>query len=250
MNRQPLYVGYAPRMPVALARFLRRVVALVVLGVIVGGIVWVAAHRPYDEAHSDAHTIQTFEGIFLTTPVPQLVIPRPDGDGFSRYLVIGRGKRGPKPEVLRHAGGWASLRGSLAYRDDVTALIVESAETIERPEGAVDIDALPAADDLGTMTLRGEIVDSKCFLGVMRPGSTKVHRQCATRCIAGGVPPVLLVRTEDGSALYLLLVGPDGESIADVILDYVAEPVEVEGTVVRMDDLLVLRAHPDAIRRI
>lgn len=246
----PLYVGYAPRMPAGLARFVRRIAVLLVLGAVGLGVAWIAMHRPYDEARSDASDIETFEGIFLAGPVPQLVIPRPNGGGFSRFLVIGRGKSGPKPEVLEHAGGWARLRGSLAYRDDVTALLVQSAETIERPAGAIDVDDLPAADDLGAMTLRGEIVDSKCFLGVMRPGNTKVHRQCATRCIAGGVPPVLLVRTADGSAMYLLLVGANGESIADEILDYVAEPVEIRGSVLRMDDMLVLRADPSAIRRL
>jgi hypothetical protein len=29
------------------------------------------------------------------------------------------------------------------------------------------------------MTLTGEIVDSKCYLGVMNPGQGKVHRDCA-----------------------------------------------------------------------
>jgi hypothetical protein len=46
--------------------------------------------------------------------------------------------------------------------------------------------------------LRGEIVDTKCYLGVMTPGEDKVHRGCAVRCISRGVPPAFLVR--DASA--------------------------------------------------
>jgi len=31
---------------------------------------------------------------------------------------------------------------------------------------------------LGAATLRGEIVDSKCFLGIMKLGEKTVHRAC------------------------------------------------------------------------
>ena len=43
--------------------------------------------------------------------------------------------------------------------------------------------------------LRGEIVDSKCYLGVMNPGEGTVHRDCAARCLSGGLPPMLVVRS-------------------------------------------------------
>jgi hypothetical protein len=56
---------------------------------------------------------------------------------------------------------------------------------------------------LGTQTLIGEIVDSKCYLGVMNPGALIPHRACAIRCISGGIPPVLLVRQSDRSAALL-----------------------------------------------
>ena len=35
---------------------------------------------------------------------------------------------------------------------------------------------LASAVDFGEVTLAGEIVDSKCYLGVMNPGNGKVHR--------------------------------------------------------------------------
>ena len=44
--------------------------------------------------------------------------------------------------------------------------------------------------DLDTFTLIGEIVDSKRYLGVMNPGNGKVHRDCAVRCLSGGIPPI------------------------------------------------------------
>ena len=110
-----------------------------------------------------------------------------------------------------------------------------------------------SAMELGEATLRGEIVDSKCYLGVMKPGNLKTHRACAVRCISGGIPPVLVVRSEEGGATsvrYVLLVGPDGEPINEAILDRVAEPVQARGALERHDDLWVLRVDPAEITRV
>ena len=103
---------------------------------------------------------------------------------------------------------------------------------------------------LGRQTLTGEIVDSKCFLGVMNPGQLLPHRACAIRCISGGIPPVLLVRQTNGSAIYLLLVSADGKPVNKQVLNIVAEPVQITGEVERQDDLLILRADPKTILRI
>jgi hypothetical protein len=107
----------------------------------------------------------------------------------------------------------------------------------------------PATIALGKQTLVGEIVDSKCFLGVMNPGRLAPHRACAIRCISGGVPPVLLVRQKVGPAVYLLLTDSNGNPVNQEVLDFVAEPIEVTGEVVRQGDLLILRADPATYRR-
>jgi hypothetical protein len=93
-------------------------------------------------------------------------------------------------------------------------------------------------------------VDSKCFLGVMNPGNLTPHRACAIRCISGGIPPVLLVRQADGPALYFLLVGARDEPVNRQVLDIVAEPVQISGSVSRQGDLLILRADPATYRRL
>ncbi len=102
---------------------------------------------------------------------------------------------------------------------------------------------------LGRRTLRGEIVDSKCYLGVMNPGFGKTHRACAIRCISGGIPPVLLVRSEKtGRATYYLLVGEDGEAVNEEVLELVALPVEIAGNVEKAGSRLVLKASPESYR--
>ena len=67
----------------------------------------------------------------------------------------------------------------------------------------------------------------------MNPGEGKVHRDCAVRCISGGIPPALRA----GGKLYLLA----GVNPRD-ILHMVAEPLTVAGRLARSGDTLILTA--------
>jgi hypothetical protein len=104
--------------------------------------------------------------------------------------------------------------------------------------------------DLGTNTLRGEIVDPKCYLGVMQPGDGKTHKVCATLCIKGGIPPMLLVRDKAGNTAAYLLTNAKGKAFPESHYEYIADPIEVTGQVLRDGDLLILRADLDSIRRL
>jgi len=101
-----------------------------------------------------------------------------------------------------------------------------------------------------SVSLRGEITDPKCLLGVMNPGRGKPHRDCAVRCIAGGIPPVLKVTGAGGETEFYLLTDADGSPINDRILDYVGDGVQICGRLVQEADWLLLRADPASIRRI
>jgi hypothetical protein len=72
--------------------------------------------------------------------------------------------------------------------------------------------------------LTGEIVDSKCYFGVMNPGAGKVHRDCAVRCISGVIPPAFLVQDSSGNTITLLLANWKRE-----LLEHIAEPVTIRG---------------------
>jgi hypothetical protein len=145
-------------------------------------------------------------------------------------------------------GKSVTLTGALIYRDNQTMIEVLP-DSIQETNIAATT-ALAEAIPLGKQTLVGEIVDSKCFLGVMNPGQLAPHRACAIRCISGGVPPVLLVRQKDGPAIYLLLVSVDGQPLNKQVLDMVAEPVEITGEVERQGELLMLRADPATYRKL
>ena len=88
----------------------------------------------------------------------------------------------------------------------------------------------------GTQTLEGEIVDPKCFFGVMNPSSKAVHRSCAIRCISGLIPPLLAIRENGQFVDYYFLHGSEMQSIAQAVLPYVGIPVKVSGQVATYDD--------------
>jgi len=120
---------------------------------------------------------------------------------------------------------------------------IEPAAEGESPAGA-------RRESLGTFTLRGTSVDTKCFFGVRNPGFSKAHRACSARGIAGGIPPVFRVRDGSGEARYLLLFSPGGEPVNARVPEFVAEPLEIRGEVVRYGDLLALLADPGGYRRL
>ena len=115
--------------------------------------------------------------------------------------------------------------------------------SVEADGGSAQSNPLGEPRPLGPMTLRGEIVDSKCYLGVMNPGTRKPHRACAIQCIEGGIPPILLVRGATGDRdNQFLLVDENGDAVNDRIADYVGLPIEISGRAERLGDRLVLRA--------
>src|SRR5262249_51752151 len=142
-------------------------------------------------------------------------------DGVS-WLLVAPGKHGFTDGAP--AGSMVRLRGERIYRGDN--------RMIEVAPGSLQIagaGGLPQAEtDLGRVQLTGEIDDSKCYSGVMNPGNGKVHRDCAARCIAGGIPPAFLVRDAVGRTTVLLLANWRRE-----LLEHVAEPITLRGRMAR-----------------
>lgn len=121
-----------------------------------------------------------------------------------------------------------------------------SPASIETPK----IIASPDTVSLGRARLAGAIMDSKCFYGVMRPGRGKTHKARASLCIRGGIPPSYWVRSKDGRESVLLMTDAQGGPMPMDILPLVADPVEAEGEIVRVGDLLQFRADVSVFRRL
>lgn len=245
------YIGWQNRAPAGIGSHVRKaVVALIVLLLAVACIL-ALAQRTIGVAVFEWGTIKAFTGLLAAKPYPHLLVQRPGQDaGQSAYYLVAPFKFGLNPETVEALDGKAvTLKGTLIYRGNQT-MIEARPESIHEVFRTDHESPPPVIRHSSPLTLIGEIVDSKCYLGVMNPGRLTPHRACAVRCISGGIPPVLLVRQQAGPPLYYLLVSSDGHPVNKQVLDMVAEPVEITGEVVQQGQLSILRADPATYRRI
>jgi hypothetical protein len=254
------YLGWEDKAPPGVGSKVRRTVFLLIALAVLLGVLLSLAQLTIGVSVFEWGEVKSFSGILKSQPYPHLLVPRPGAsDGqtpFSSYYLVKPFKFGLDPETASRLDGKAvNLKGTLIYRGGQTMIeVVEEsirvADSLAPPRGEGRGEGSPIIPvSLGTQTLVGEIVDSKCYLGVMNPGALTPHRACAIRCISGGIPPVLLVRQTNGPALYLLLVSRDGKPVNKQVLNLVAEPVEITGEVERQGELMILRAEPATYRR-
>jgi hypothetical protein len=236
------YVGYLPKAPATLGSWIFRTVTVLVLAGLAAAAVLAVKQPPYANSNFEFGVVRDFSGVIETNPYPILQTAN------SSFLLVAPGKHGASGLVRPLEGKSVRLKGSLIERgpDRMLELLPESLPQT----GQISTQAVPLSRDLGAIRLRGEIVDSKCYLGVMNPGNGKVHRDCAARCISGGAPPAFIVQDATGETQFLLLAGSDGRALKREVLSFVAEPLEIEGRLVRSGSHLVLKAEPSAFVRI
>ena len=250
---EEFYVGYQAKVPGSIARHTRLVVAVLLLAAIVTAVAVVVLEKPFEPGIFEFGVVKSFEGVIEVTPVPMLLVATREGamnrQSEDRYLLVSPGKHSALPLVAEFDGHRVHLEGSLIVRDD--SQMIEIAPGTVRSITAEAISGVTLADStpVGGGVISGEIVDSKCFLGVMKPGREKTHRSCAARCISGGVPPLLATTSVDGEEVFYLLLDSEGRTVNDRILDYVAEPVAIRGEIRRRGAQKILFADLDSIRR-
>lgn len=246
------YVGYLPTAPVGLARFVRKiVVGLGLLGALAAFSLVFAQNR-FAQSFFEFGTVRSVEGVVVLRPYPSLWVQRPGAtrpeDSHSQYLLVAPGKHGADGLLAGFGGQQVRLRGQMIYRDGNTMLEVVPGSIELMPRAPAPAEK---TEDLGPITVTGEIVDSKCYLGVMNPGSGKVHRDCAARCISGGIPPIFVTtdgKTPDGHNQYLL-VGPDSTALGpDALREFIAEPITLYAELLRRGDTEFLRVDPATLR--
>lgn len=233
------YVGYLSKAPTELAKFVRRVVTLTLTAVAILSAILVVAQQRFSPAVFEWQNERDFRGIIEEHPYPTLLMERPgqaSSNRYPRYLLVGLGKHGAEQDVRGLDGKLVQLRGKLIYRAENTMIeVMPNSIVVQSTAGLTGF-----VEEKGIATVRGEIVDSKCFSGVMNPGNGKVHRDCATRCLSGGVPPLLL-ESEPPNRL-ILLTGSAGEPLSrSIFLDKVAEPIVARGHLIARGNRLELQ---------
>ncbi len=242
------FVGYLP-MSSSAARFSLAFGMVMITTMLLLGTVFAAFQRtPGESLHAAAYGT-SHTGLLLASPYPHLRTLQADGTIATLLFT-----------------GWVKSNVDLPA-DKIGQVVVATGNVYERAglqmlEGAGGFDAADAmaagdlerlqsvpSEDLGVVTLHGEIVDSKCYAGRMRPGVGHGHRACAQLCILGGIPPVLVTTGADGRDTHYVLASTTDGRINDAVAPFAAEPVDVRGRLERRGDLRVLHIDPAEIRR-
>ncbi len=242
MSRNDFYVGYLP-LPGGLKRFLMMLLPMLVLAGVVSAVVIAQQQKdPGDGIWTqltDGATV-TMQGTYLAEPYPMLAVGQ--DRGVAVFAIVAQGKQ--------NAAAWASAQGVehgeaveltafTLKRDSLTLLELQDEQAIRTVQAETVSLPLPSAGQ--PVTLRGEIIDPKCYAGAMKPGEGITHRACAILCLRGGIPPMFVTRHADGSATYYLITGPQGEAILEPLLPYVGLQVEIQGDTHPWGNLRVLR---------
>lgn len=243
-----VYASYLP-VPRRDRRFLRVAVPAAMWTMAVVAFLWARAQQPAGRGVWEDGRVRSFVGVYVHTPYP-LLAADDRGDGQPGVMLLVRpGKFGVGGSLAEFDGRRVRLEGWLLRRDGRTMIELDPTG-VPAPAEDGGATAPPALVPLGQRTVRGEIVDSKCFLGAMKPGAGKTHKACATLCIRGGIPPVLIGFGPDEPTPVYLLRAPDGGPIDPAIFPLIADDAEATGEAFRLGDLLVLTVSPGSVRRL
>lgn len=245
MSEQPknFYVGY-----LALPRGLRLTLGALVITLfaLVAFDAWlVATLQPQAGDGRWAETPTEFVGTLTRDPYPTLRVVK--NGTVKTYVVISDEKRGAEAALSKFADG-ASIKLQGYEIERAAVGMIQLAATDMSAANAEPV-AEPAREIHGRVTLVGEIVDSKCWLGVMRPGDGHIHKACAALCIRGGIPPMFVTRGQNVPPV-MLLTTADGSAVPpERILDHVADAVELSGIIEKRGDISVFKADLATLKR-
>ncbi|MEL7545419.1 MAG: hypothetical protein AAGJ84_02130 [Pseudomonadota bacterium] len=188
----------------------------------------------------------------IATAEPYSMLRTIDLDGTPRTVILGcQGKCAVSARIGALSGQAVTVKGSLIQRGPHAMIaVVDGMDWIRPAETDIpDSLAFPEPEPIQQATLRGEILDTKCWFGAMRPSQGKVHKSCASLCIRGGIPPGLFIKDIKDQTALLIMTDRGGRHSLD-LLPFVADPVEISGEIQRAGDLFFFDAPLSAFKRL
>ncbi|WP_052172553.1 hypothetical protein [Psychroserpens jangbogonensis] len=213
--------------------------------IVVSALLFSFSQKPFKNSTFELLSETKITGTFHENPYPMLRVEVAKNT-YKTILLLGFGKSSANPfleriqnEVKDLNGKTLSIEGNLIYYNGKTLIQITNDEKVILEEGIKQKPISKVA--ISKMTLRGEIIDPKCYFGVMKPGKGKIHRSCAVRCISGGIPPVLATTDNNNISQYYLITDLKGNPINQDILPFIGKPSEITGTVEKMEDWFLLK---------
>lgn len=241
------FVGYAET-PKIDRRFLMIAAPALLIGSTGLGAVVGLNQRHAGHGAWEYNTIERRTGILVIDPYPALLEPDERG-GYRRLLLVSEGKSGPLGDYADCDGRELSIAGSLVRRG-ANAMLALPESYCQTPRIGPKRAVPPPQTRAEPISARGEIIDTKCYFGAMRPGDGKAHKACATLCIKGGVPPAIVYRDARDMPQVAIITDESGRRADSRIWPYVADPVRLTGRRSLKNGLPYLAADLDRIIRV
>jgi len=249
---EEFYVGYMPRAPRRTASFVKQIIVVVGLGTCLVAIILAWSQNKFSSSVFDYGINSTVEGYYFEKPVPHIAVPlgmtSAGKELFQNVLLVGFGKAGAI-NVMRNLqnqkgksleGAKIELTGFMIYGNGKSLLQVTEEDNSNIVFLAGVTPPAQSIDSIGVTTLEGEIVDPKCYFGVMKPGEGKAHRSCAIRCIAGGIPPVFHANDRDD---HFLIVNEKWQAVNEEVLGLIGDQILITGKEIVWNDWKILKVN-------
>ena len=240
-NKNDFYIGWLNKIPSKNKKPIILFIAAFFLFTFFLLFIIIFNTKKFNNYQFEFGNLKTFTGTFYSKPFPVLILDNqytiPNYNNSA--LLVGYGKFGTQhilksiaENVGNIEGKKIKISGSLIYGDGKILI-----ELTQKEKSFLQIystntnntNNININNNYKNVTLTGEIIDPKCWFGVMKPAEGKVHKSCAIRCISGGIQPVLKVKNKD-TFIYYVLVADSMHNIHKSILPYIAEQVVVKGT--------------------
>lgn len=253
-KEKDFYIGYSDKVEASTKKFLKRTAFLIAIFFIVAAVIFSLSQKPFDNSTFELSSETKVSGLYHESPYPMLQVQIGE-DSYKNILLLGFGKFGANAylDALKEKEGslvnkHLSIEGNLIYFNGKTLLQITDDQKITLNSGKTA--NLKPASNLGSFELEGEVVDPKCYFGVMKPGKGKIHRSCAARCIAGGVPPVLVTTDNNDTSEYFLLTDMKGQPIHDDLLPYIGQPSRIKGAIEKLEDWYIMKINISDIKKL
>ncbi len=234
------FIGYK-KVPTASRRFFLLSMPLLLAGGTGLGVLLARSQLKPDATNWGKEVI-TLDGMLVADPYPHLLVANPSAAaGYDAVFLVKRGKYGAQALATGKTGTWVRTSGKLISRHDTASnYMLEAtdlqplAQSARTPPGEASLFS-DKTSDLGFHTLRGRIMDSKCYFGVMKPAEGITHKACAALCVRGGIPPFFVPY---GEAADRVIVVANEQGIADFefLLPHILDPVELRGKLVAVNN--------------
>jgi len=255
-EKDNFFIGYAEKTAKKIRKTTRIFVIVVLIIIVVFALSFIFSQNSFKNSSFELVKTTKIIGLYHESPYPMLKIQTSE-NSFKNILLLGFGKSGANPflkkikkEYSNIIGKTLQIEGNLIYYNSKTLLQITSDEkiTLLPTEMSFSVPKLKLSNL--SFHSQGEIIDPKCYFGVMKPGKGKVHRSCAVRCIAGGIPPIFALSDKRNFTKYYIIADEKGNPINEEILPFVGKPLILKGAIYELEDWMMIKINTKNIENL